>query len=234
MKKLLLVATILAFIGLAFAVGQLTGRGPAVYADGPPQTFLATTNEAANAESVVKRTEVTIPVVPHPIVDRIQWEYKAVQTNVGDLPGGQLDQLGNEGWEMCGVHQRGQLVSTYYFKREKAPGANPGNQPAVAPTISQWGGEPAISVIHRPAQPPATFQSVPSLDGPPANQPAPTPSTYRIEPFRDAPTIPTVPSRNAEPANEPAITPVDPAESIMKRQLAPPSVPTEPRAIEAK
>src|SRR6185437_2616377 len=117
-----------------------------VYADGPPpQTFLMTTNEAAPGESVMKRTEVTIPVASRPVVDRIQWEYKTVQTNVGDLPGDQLNQLGNEGWEMCGVHQRGQLVSTYYFKREKAPGANPGNQPAQPPTtyFSPFRAEPA-------------------------------------------------------------------------------------------
>ena len=169
----------------------------------------------------MKRTEVTIPVVSHPVADRIQWEYKTVQTNSGDLPDGQLDQLGNEGWEMCGVHQRGQLVSTYYFKREKGSGANPGNRPVFAPTIP-W-REPAKPgpVEGLPRYYPAPLQNEPRVEQPMPIQPVP---------FRDAPAY----QGNAEPANEPAKRPADHTESIMRPQAGQSTVPTEPKVIEAK
>lgn len=52
---------------------------------------------------------------------RIQWEYKELLKNGNEIATQEFDQLGDDGWEMCGVRQRGQGVSYFYFKREKLP-----------------------------------------------------------------------------------------------------------------
>jgi hypothetical protein len=112
-KKSLICIAVFAIIGLAFAVGQLTAEG---------QQPALSVMHAPDPVSLMAAPLATAPQT----VARIQWEYKTVQSNTGDLPGDQLDQLGNDGWELCGVRQRGQAATFFYFKREKL--ARDGNQ----------------------------------------------------------------------------------------------------------
>lgn len=47
----------------------------------------------------------------------IKWEYKQIeQYSISDF---QLNQFGNDGWEMCGVYvNKLSLGAIYYFKRQ--------------------------------------------------------------------------------------------------------------------
>jgi hypothetical protein len=66
---------------------------------------------------------------------RIQWEYRVVMANTGLMSPDELNQLGTDGWEMCGVKQRGQGAAHYFFKREKlSHGAGVAADPYAAPT----------------------------------------------------------------------------------------------------
>lgn len=47
-----------------------------------------------------------------------QWEYKTINGNLGELT---LDEIGKDGWEMCGAVQSTSSFVTLYFKREKPP-----------------------------------------------------------------------------------------------------------------
>lgn len=76
-----------------------------------------------------------------PIGGRIQWEYHVAQVGGGDLGLEQLQQLGSQGWEMCGVRQRGQGMTFFYFKREKL----------------------AIAEAGMVAEPPASYQQAPTF-----------------------------------------------------------------------
>jgi hypothetical protein len=45
-----------------------------------------------------------------------QWEYKIAIGDLGEL---ELNEIGKDGWEMCGAVQQTSPFATLYFKREK-------------------------------------------------------------------------------------------------------------------
>lgn len=47
-----------------------------------------------------------------------QWEYKKVIRDLGEL---ELNEIGKDGWEMCGAVQPTWSLVILYFKREKVP-----------------------------------------------------------------------------------------------------------------
>ena len=49
---------------------------------------------------------------------KIRWEYKLVEYSDRFLHEKQLNELGEEGWELCGV-MLDQYMRRYYFKRSK-------------------------------------------------------------------------------------------------------------------
>jgi hypothetical protein len=92
------------------------------------------------------------------------------------LPADQLNELGNQGWELCGIRQRGQGAAYYYFKREKLttiaeiceiPG---GPVPTALPMPTTT---PYITVPpgYTPATPAAPPQTTPTPSAPPAITP---------------------------------------------------------------
>jgi hypothetical protein len=132
MKKPLIGVATLATVGLGFVVGQLNANGPSTVSPGMP------VYASGQGQPNVQRQDA-----------RIQWEYKELQKNANEITTQEFDQLGCEGWEMCGVRQRGQGVSYFYFKRERLADGNAGcceptlpsgyspnpTQPSAAPTL---------------------------------------------------------------------------------------------------
>lgn len=122
MKQSLFGVIALVIIGLGFVVGRLNATTPV----SPPSYGLP------QGQPAIQRQD-----------SRIQWEYKELQKNANEITTQEFDTLGCEGWEMCGVRQRGQGVSYFYFKREKLGDGNLGCcEPAVSPGYSPTPTQP--------------------------------------------------------------------------------------------
>jgi hypothetical protein len=124
MNKTLLVLVACFVVCVGFAIAHSMAGGQTVYSG-------ATTVSPAIGPAAAPQS------------GRIQWEYQVMQAPAGDLSLEQLNQMGNDGWEMCGVRQRGQGVSFFYFKREKleqpGAGAHPQTFPSSSSAPTSWG-----------------------------------------------------------------------------------------------
>lgn len=213
MKKSLLVLTAtFALVAIVFVVDRLSAGDRGSHSSAAPSASI----HAAGA--VLSGTSIAVPVQQPPAPNaesRIQWEYNVVQSNAVILPAEQLNELGNDGWEMCGVRHRGQGAAYYYFKREKLTG---GTAVAVSGDNVQYFPPPQLTL------PPPTM--VPTIVRPETtNVPsastnyAPTPPAYVPTPAVQPPSAPSF-----EPNNDEEARPIGSTGEL------PPSVEVKPRS----
>jgi hypothetical protein len=127
---------------------------------------------------IVGRSDGHDPL-PRQVQTRIQWEYREIGPSANELGADALRRLGDEGWEMCGVRQRGSSASLVYFKREKLPGGAPEAVVGDPITTAPWG--PSLTPTDAPADPRPTT-ALPPPPGPSVLAPT-SPQPIRAKPI---------------------------------------------------
>jgi hypothetical protein len=169
MKKLLAIVAVCGLVGLGIVAGR------------------------SDADGINTPNAVFQPVAAQNS-SRIQWEYKELQKTAGEITVEEFNHLGLDGWEMCGVRQRGQGVSYFYFKREKLPAGQQGfvDGRAELPTF-----KPGTESVKKD-EPATTYQQIPTPAAPPA-------APFTDEPLKlpsPPPKEPAIPSVKKQPAED--------------------------------
>lgn len=101
------------WVAFALMAGLFVGTRINADIDAPPDGMIAPPGTYIEVPSVGPNGP------PAPMSDmRVQWEYTVVRWDKIAHPP-MLNHFGNDGWEMCGIRQRGEGSAYYFFKREK-------------------------------------------------------------------------------------------------------------------